>query len=126
MPFVYSTLSCDQRYTKYSEEKDPNILPREERSVLINGGANIADRNLVTLQGVVTQVSDEDLALLKQNSLFQTHQQNGFITIESSKVDVEKVVGDMETRDKSAPLTPEDFEVEDKKPPVVNTKKIRK
>lgn len=116
MAFIYSTLSCPQRYTKFVPGAEGGI-PREEGSVLIHGGANVADRAIITPRGVVTEVSDEELALLKENKLFNTHCENGFITIETKKVDVEKVTPDMEARDGSAPLTPGDFEVEGKAAP---------
>ena len=110
MPYVYSTLSCPQRYVKYSEAPAGSV-PREERAVLIEGGANVANRNLITPRGVVTEVTDEELVLLRQNPLFVTHETNGYISVEERKADVDKVVTGMEARSPDAPLTPEDFNV---------------
>ena len=112
MPFIYSTLSCNQRYVKYAEAA-VGSLPREERAISIAGGANVANKNLITPRGVVTEVTDEDLALLKENKLFQIHVKNGFVTIEERKADVEKVASDMEARSQDAPITPEDYNVTD-------------
>lgn len=112
---VYSTLSAPVRYTVY--QKSGNDIPRAERSVLIKGGANVADKNFITPRGVVTTISVEELALLEQDKLFQLHVKNGYLVVDKSLVDVDKVVADMEGRDESAPLVPEDFEEE--KAPVV-------
>ncbi len=122
MPFIYSTLTSSQRYVKWSDAPAGGT-PREERAILINGGANVANKNIITPQGVVTEVSDSDLALLKENKLFKTHLDNGFITIQEKETSVEKVVSNMESRDESAPLTPQDFEVTGKPAPVTNKKK---
>ena len=35
---------------------------------------------------------------------------NGFITVETAKTDAEVAAANMESRDESAPLVPEDFE----------------
>jgi hypothetical protein len=107
--FVYSTLSCPQRYVKWAEAVSGNV-PREERAVLIQGGANVANKNLITPRGVVTEIKDEEYELLKQNDLFNTHVKNGYVTVEERKADVDKVVTGMEARSPDAPLTPGDFD----------------
>lgn len=124
MPFVYSTLSCDQRYVKWSDAPAGGT-PREERSILISGGANVAKKNIITPQGVVTEVTEADLALLNENTLFKTHVKNGHITVQQKEVQVEKAVADMEKRDESAPLTPQDYEVSGQKSPTTNKKKSK-
>lgn len=124
MPFIYSTLSCDQRYVKWSDAPAGGT-PREERSILISGGANVANKNIITPQGVVTEVSEADLALLNENTLFQTHVKNGHITVQQKEVQVEKAVADMEKRDESAPLTPQDYEVSGQKAPTTKKKKSK-
>lgn len=110
--YVYSTLSCPQRYVKYSEGAAGNV-PREERAVYIEGGANVANKNLITPLGVVTEISAEEYEVLKENALFQEHVNNGYITVEERKADVEKVVANMEARSPDAPITPGDFNVSD-------------
>lgn len=110
MPYIYSTLSCPQRYTKYTDAVAGGV-PREERAVLVQGGANVANKNLITPRGVVTEVTDEELVLLRQNPLFVTHETNGYVAVEERKADVEKVVTNMEARSPDAPLTPEDYTV---------------
>ncbi|MGJ0509054.1 MAG: hypothetical protein ACR652_18425 [Methylocystis sp.] len=116
--YVYSTLSADQLYTTYV--KGGNDIPRPERTVLIKGGANVATKHLLTPRGVVTQVTAEELALLRDNKLFQLHEKNGYVKVDTSKQEVEKAVTDMEPRDESSPLVPGDFQVDNKPEPVLN------
>ena len=119
--YVYSTLSAPVRYSFYLQ--GGNDIPREERGILIRGGANVADKNFITPRGVQTMISAEEYALLKENKLFKTHVENGYITVEEKSVDIDKIDSDMETRDESSPLVPEDFIAEDKPAPVVNVPK---
>lgn len=108
--FVYSTLTCSNTYTSY--RKTENELPEVESRIVIHGGSNVATKHLVTPRGVVTEVSDEQLAILLDNELFQRHMKNGFIAVETVKVDPEQVAADMVTRDEGAPLTPNDYDPE--------------
>ncbi len=113
--YVYSTISADVDYTC---ENDVVIR--------IAGKANVANRNIITPRGMVTKVTDEQLAELKKNHVFQLHLENGFLTIEKSKADRDKVASDMTGRDKSAPDTTEDMllkgDVEDVEGTVVKGK----
>lgn len=109
MHYIYSTLTASTVYAKYAPSGNRDI-PVIERKVMINGGANIADKHMVTPKGVVTQVTDEELALLENDYHFQEHVKHGFITVEKKHAAVEKVVKNLTEKDKSAPLTPEDPE----------------
>lgn len=104
--YVYSTLSCNNIYRSYKATSD---LPVAGDEVLIKGGANIATKNLVTPRGVVTEIDENQLQLLQNDEVFKLHQKNGFIKIEEKLVDAEVVAADMDSRDQSAPLTPEDY-----------------
>ena len=104
--YVYSTLTADQVYTSY--KSSVNGVPLVTARIAIAGGANLMTKHMVTPQGVVTEVSAEDLAELRQNEVFKLHEKNGFITVSESKVDVEKVVPDMVGRDQSAPIVEND------------------
>jgi hypothetical protein len=115
--YIYSTLTGAVKYNTYAQD-DGAALPRVIRSVLIKGGANLADKNLVTPKGVMTEITEEQLADLREISVFQLHEKNGFIKIETSNRDIEKTVSDMQARDESAPLTPDDFEDSEIKPEV--------
>lgn len=107
MPYVYSTMTSDVRYNKY--DNNPN-LPAAVKTIVIKGGTGVASKNLITPQGVVTHVTDEDLEILKQDEVFITHQQNKFITVREKEANVTSVVeSELELRDASSPLVPEDF-----------------
>lgn len=121
--YVYSTLAADVSYNHYVASEIVKSLipgvapkatqvPRIEKSVLIKGGAGVAPagiRRLETPLGVSTPVTDDELELLEKNDVFQLHVKNGYITVRRKKVDAEIVVADgMESRDVSAPVTPED------------------
>lgn len=111
MAFVYSTMSTDCDYTFYA--KVASDLPVVERAIRIKGGANIASPTLVTPHGVVTKVTDEELSQLIVHPVFKMHQENGFISVRSSNPDPEVVAADMEQRDRSSPMTPNDYPEKD-------------
>ena len=116
MPYVYSTLTADQLYTSYKPTIADGAPSLIERQVFINGGANLIDKVLQTPRGAVTHVSDDDVKFLLKNPDFILHQKNGFVTIEQKKVDsIEAVADAMTSRDESAPMTPQDLELEGKK-----------
>ena len=108
--YIYSTLAADTRYAVYA--KTSNDLPVVTRTVLVNGGAGVANKHFVTPRGAVTEISAEEFELLKGNKVFQKHVDGGYVTFEENKVDVEKVVSDMEGRDESAPVVPQDYDPE--------------
>lgn len=115
MAYIYSTLTNDNEYRVY--KKGGGDMPVVSARVLIKGGNGVANKNLITTRGTVTQVTDEELELLKTNKSFVKHMDGGFITIEAKKVKVEKVTKNMTKKDKSAPITPEDYS---DKAPIVN------
>lgn len=100
MKYIFSTLSTDCAYL-VDEEKGTTIT--------IFGGANIANKNLITQQGAMTSVTDEDAALLEKNHTFQLHVQGGYIAVENKKGDADAVAKNLTKKDKSAPLAPSDF-----------------
>ena len=107
---VFCTLAADMVYAAWKKGPDGRAVEQvHEQSVHINGGAGIASKHLVTPRGVHTAISDEQYALLQSNPTFQLHEANGFIKVEDSEADVDKVVADMTARDESAPLVPQDF-----------------
>jgi hypothetical protein len=126
MPYVCSTGTNDTCYCEYTP--GGGDLPVLKRQVLIKGGANRGGKHLVTPQGIVTSVSDEDLAFLKTNKAFLRHMERGFVTIieQKKEPDADKVAKDMTPKDGSAPKTADDYG--DKQPVVgkpvsVETKK---
>lgn len=107
MAFVFSTLSNDNAYPIYKDGK-------KIKTILINGKANIANKNIITFAGVSTTVSNEDLELLKGDENFMKQVKGGFMSFESKKADAEEVAKDMTEKDKSAPMTKKDIEKENK------------
>jgi hypothetical protein len=116
MPFIYSTISCDNVYPVYHEKSDESGPNKIKTSVLIKGGANVAQRRFVnedgtnTPAGVRTEVTDEQLEILFQSDEFQKHVDRGFLTIVQSKEKIADVVEDMESKDASAQFTAADYE----------------
>lgn len=106
--FVYSTLASGVDYHIYGKAAE-GMPAHRERTITINGGAGIANKNLITPQGVVTEVTEEELSALENHSLFLLHKKNGHMTVQRVKADVEKVVADMNTQDPSKPMTPADY-----------------
>jgi len=112
---VFSTLANDQLYQNWLQ--GGNDLPIKDKGVLIKGGTGVANDRLITPIGVPTEIEEADYEALKKNPVFLKHEKDGFITVRAKKVEVEKVVPDMNLKDKSAPLTASDFK-EDEEPKV--------
>jgi hypothetical protein len=102
--FVHSTLTNSQAYTVYDAA---GLTP--VKSININGGNGLNNRHLITVNGAVTEVTEEDYELLQKNHLYQRHVANGFITV-SSDDNAERVAGDLESRDGSAPMNQNDVD----------------
>lgn len=110
MPYVYSTLTADTAYATYN--KGGGDIPLQGETILIKGGANTADKSIVTPAGaVITEVTKDQLDKLMNNDVFQRHVERKFISFMDGKVDGEVAVAkeDMEARDDSAPITPNDI-----------------
>lgn len=101
--YIASTLTAPQDYTVYDKGG------RATHKVRINGGNGLVNRNLVTLEGAITEVSEEDLELLKTNALYQTHVKNGFVKV-TDQPDATKASSDLESRDEGAPMTQNDVD----------------
>ena len=106
--YVFSKMACDVSYNDYIPGGAD--LPIKTSSVLIKGGAGVANDRIITPLGICTEVTEEQVSQLNANGIFKLHRDNGFVTIESKNQDVEKVVADMTVEsDPSSPLTPEDY-----------------
>lgn len=112
MPQIVSTLSTGMDYTIYAENLHGGANT-VVKIITIKGGAGVArrggDTGIFTPEGQTTEVSDEDLAYLKSNPVFQTHVDHGYVQILVSAAKIEKAVKDMSKKDASAPLVDEDF-----------------
>ena len=118
MPYVISSLSRDNTFAVY-EKKSGNVLVIK-KSILIKGGAHVADKKtLLTPNGVPTEVSKEDLEILKENYAFKKFLERGFMKImeSGSKFKAQDESEKMTEKDASAQITKEDYEKKGKKAP---------
>lgn len=119
MAFILSKLANSQCYTKWAT--GPNGINQLVAEVKINGGADVINKKtLDTPNGVVTEVSDNDLDLLKQNHDFLQHLEKGYLTIIDSRISDDKAQEKAAamTKDKSRQKTPKDFKRTKKVKPV--------
>ncbi len=115
MPYILSKLACTQNYTIYAKGVGENMnIP--VKTIKINGGADVTDKNLVIPDGVVTFISDKDLEVLKSNKDFQRHLSGGYINFYKSQPNIEKQAEKM-TKDKSRQIKKSDYEKENKQAP---------
>lgn len=108
---VASTLTTDVKFEQHASDPGASF-PRVVRKVLIRGGANRADRRLETPPAVVTEVSDEDYAFLKDHDSFKGFVARGYMTVAGKREDAEVIAAAMSRGDKSAQLVPEDETVQ--------------
>ena len=108
MAFILSTLSAPVEYTIYCKDfaGDQPTLNRVIRKIVIDGYANMASKHFITEKSVLTEVTDEELELLKANKVFLMHVNNGYLKIIETKTND---TSNMEEFDKSAPLTPDRY-----------------
>lgn len=109
-------MSTDFAYTSYGETPEGGI-PAVAKQVIVKGGAGVANKNVVTPQGVATQITSEESEFLMLDPTFQKHAERGFVALRDKKADPEVVASDMGPLDKSSPLTDSDFS--DEKVPTV-------
>lgn len=114
--YVFSTLTAPHKYPIYIKIEGRDLQTMASY-VLIHGDANLPSKVLVTSQGAMTKVTDEQYAQLQRCPAFGRHEDRGFITVEDAPHDLSEVVENMEEKDTSAPMAPEDFENAGIKPP---------
>jgi hypothetical protein len=107
--YVYSTLANDQKYVTYKPLQEGQDIGVIDESVLIEGKANVATKNLVTPRGLVTKVSEAQYKILEKCPAFKKHVENGYISVTKKEAKLDKVLGGMVVveRDVSAPTTPD-------------------
>lgn len=102
--YIHSTASQTMSYPVYSGGTDRTIKVKD---ILIKGTANVTDPlTLRTPTGAVTEVSDEDLELLKKNDAFQRHVAKGFMRVMNES---ELNTSDMQKKDGSAQLLDSEY-----------------
>lgn len=121
--FVLSTMTNGVNYRTY---RNLDGLPVVEKSVLVHGGTGLPSyksgigemtrdeegKPMWMADGVVTPVSDEDYAVLKDHWLFKKHLDHGHVKVLNKDIrgnhrEVQKQVSDMTRRDSFAQLTPD-------------------
>lgn len=115
--FVYSTATNSTYYCDYPPPDPHRSHHTPIKRVLIKGGHGLASQlshsgpgNIFTPQGVVTQVSDEDMEWLQKNDSFREHIEKGFLIVDKRRVEPSNHARNMTQKDGSAPLIPKDFE----------------
>ncbi len=110
--YVVSTLTSSQAYTLFkNQDAEGKKIPRADRVVTVKGGHGVADSStLITPQGVVTEITEEQAALLNDVPMFKRHEKKGFVKILKKKPDAAKSSADLAQKDGSAPLTADSFE----------------
>lgn len=111
MSFIYSRLAADQAYTIYVPGTTEQV-PVVEQTIIVKGGADVASRNIITMQGIVTEVTDAQLEALQKNHVFGVHLKNDHIVIDKKKRDADEVGADLK-KDNAAPKTDADLASED-------------
>lgn len=108
--YVISTLTNDNEYCEYGP-LIPGAARQPVRSVLIKGKAGLPNTHLWTPRGVVTPITSEEEALLRDNDLFKLHEEGGWVTVENMDPrDADKAAADQNERDGSSLLTKEEIE----------------
>ena len=108
--YVYSTLTSSVAYTIWANSQGDRGLATAQKQIVINGGSGVMDSKVVhTPHGVATTVTEDELVLLEENSVFQLHVTNGFITTAKKDIKVDVAVKSMRNKDASSPLNPKDI-----------------
>lgn len=124
MPYVASTLSNSVEYVLYEDGRNPNEVPNVRARVFVAGGANIPDKHFVTPQGVISSVTDEEVALLEKNEVFKLHKENGFVQVlDKAPANADHAAANMQGREPAAPVVPQDYHEDDEAKPATTEKK---
>ena len=106
--FITSKLAAPVTYAFY--EMGANKVNIVVDSITIKGGADVINkRSLETPQGVVTELTDEQIEKLKSHPVFKTHLENGYVSILGSEKEAKQAPKDLQ-EDKSSQIQPEDYE----------------
>lgn len=107
MAFITSKMAAPVVYAFYAQ--GPNGIMQVVDTIKINGGADVITKALVTPQGIVTEIDDDKLDKLKSHPVFQKHLENGAVSIQGTEKEAKKAEKELE-QDKSAQITPDDYE----------------
>ena len=107
----------------YSSLPNSQIYSTDAGDIFIAGGANCTNKYMIIDRAVVTPVTDSQATALTKCEAFLRHQKRGFLKIVNTKEEVEKVGSDMNSSDKSNPLSEEELAVDKNKTNVTVKKK---
>jgi len=105
--YIQATMSAGIDFHIRKQSKGSPVA-QTVKVIHVNGGANVRDKNSIfTPVGAVTEVSDEDYALLLKDPTFKQLVENGGIVAnDNHHLDVK----DNKPKDNSAQKTPEHYE----------------
>lgn len=113
--YIMSKMTSNVNYTIYA--KAPSGLPVVKQIITVRGGADVIDKKtLVTPEGVLTVISDDEYNKLYLNPIFRRHLERGMISVSSNETNAEKTSKTL-TKDTSAQLTPKDYRKNGKNKP---------
>ena len=113
--YIASKMAANVNYAIYT--KGQNGINVVKQVITINGGADVMDKKtLITPEGVVTVLSDEDFSKLQNNPIFVRHMKRGVLKVCSNERNAQNVSKEL-TKDTSAQLTPKDYKKQGKKKP---------
>lgn len=132
MAYIVSKASQDIEYADWVKTR--NGLNIKKKSVIIKGGANVLNKKTMeTPNGVMTQVSAEDLKFLQSHSAFKRAEERGWMVVCKTEGEAKKKADKAEKddeghtkKDGSAQLTKEDFEAKGMQAPVVSPDDMQK
>lgn len=104
MKLVLSTLSAPQKIIV-------NLKDGKKRVIFLKGGANVIDRKtLITPQGVITELSDEDYALLVSTDFWKRQEKGGYLRpVETKDAAEDTAKAGMKKKDRSAQKNKHDY-----------------
>ena len=100
--YVYSTVTASIAYKI------------GDKTIVIKGGANVADKHMWTPKGVATKVTREELEGLRKIPSFASREKSGYFSTSQFEKNPSKVAGDMAGADKSAQADVEKLEEKSK------------
>lgn len=113
--YITSRMAANVNYAVYT--KAANGLNKVQQIITIKGGADVADKmTLVTPEGIVTPISDDEFDKLQDSPVFRRHVERGMIKVSANERNAEKSSPEL-TKDASAQLTPKDYKKHGKRKP---------
>lgn len=115
MKYIVSKLSFDQSFTIRTGNHAPYVTVKE---ITVKGRSNVRDpRTLVVPDGTVTEVSDEDAAIVLAHPLYKMYEKNGMMRVVNSKAGARSAKSDLAEKDGAAQLTEADYKKRGIAPP---------